>query len=127
MTAVRVADTSALYAFFDEGDAFHAQALRAFEDPETIWVPAEVLAELLQLMARRVGRETVQGAGEFLWHMEHTEIQPSDTAVLMAAWGHFEAAKGKLSYVDAIVAATCEELDAEPLTFDRDILRALRR
>lgn len=124
---MRVGDTSALYAFFSESDKYHARARRALERPETIWVPAEVMAEVLWLTERRQGRAAAQAVGEFLWGHPSTELQPSDAAITTSAWGEYMAAEGGLSWPDCIVVAACRELEADPLTFDRGILRALRR
>ncbi|HEV8360715.1 MAG TPA: PIN domain-containing protein [Candidatus Thermoplasmatota archaeon] len=122
---MRVADTSALFAFFEPRDEFHARARAAFEGADPIVVPAEVFTEVLFLARKRAGSASARNVGSFLWSQPNTEIQPSDTAVLMAAWGAFEASP-KLSWTDCIVVATCRELDAEPLSFDKDLLRAAR-
>lgn len=124
---MRVADTSALYALFVESDEHHGRAWRAFEDAETVLVPSEILAEFLLLMTRRQGAKAARAAGEALWALPHTEIQPSDTPILMTAWGVHERWPRRLTFSDCIVVAACEELGAEPLSFDRGIARALRR
>lgn len=123
---MRVADTSALYAFFVKDDAHHQKARSAFQQPGAILVPTEVLAELLNVLGQRIGSARAAEAGEYLWHHASTEIQPTDTAVLMDAWGEFEASHRKLSYPDCIVIAWCREHGAEPLAYDKDLLRALR-
>lgn len=124
---MRVADTSAIYAFFDRNDAHHARALRAFTEAQTIIIPAEIFQETMNLLQRREGDAAARAAGEYLWSAENTEVQPSGTDVLMHAWGEFLENRDGLTYPDSIVVAACRELDAEPLTFDKDLLRALRR
>lgn len=122
---MRVADSSALVGFFVAEDAHHRRARAALEDSEPIWVPSEILAETLQLLQRRLGTDAAVRAGEFLWSQPNTEIQPSDTAVLMAAWEEFIGST-RLAFTDCIVIAVCREHDATPLAYDKAILRAVR-
>lgn len=124
---MRIADTSALLALFLEDDAHRRQARAAFADPSTIVIPAEILTEFLILLRRRQGSERASAAGNVLWSLPHTEIQPSDTAILMEAWGEFEAAHRRLSFPDCIVLAWCRRHGARPLAYDKALLRAARR
>jgi predicted nucleic acid-binding protein len=122
---MRVADTSALVGLFVATDEHHEAALRAFEDPTPVVVPAEILAEAMLLLARRFGPTKARAAGDALWALDNIEVQPSGTGVLMAAWGEL-AANRKLTFPDCIVVAWCREEGAAPLAFDRDLLRAAK-
>ena len=123
---MRIADTSLLYAFFAAEDVHHARARQALADAETLLVPAEVLTELCALLQRRFDARAAHAAGEFLWSQPNTEIQPSGTDILMAAWEEFKA-DPKLTFTDAVVVATCRELDASPASFDRRLAKAVSR
>lgn len=123
---MRVADTSAIYAFFDQDDDHHARARKEFEDPSPMVVPSEVFAELMFVLTRKLGADKAHDAGQFLWSQANTEVQPSDTALVMAAWGEFEASHRKLTFVDCVVVAWSRERGLEPLAYDKAILRAAR-
>jgi uncharacterized protein len=120
---VRAADTSALYAFVDADDAHHAEAVEALEDPAPIVVPVEILVETYNLLAYRSGSKVARAALQDLLALPH--VRPADKVPFDGVWKTFLDAAGKLSLADAVVVQTCRASGAEPLTFDRDILRAL--
>src|SRR2546429_8161893 len=49
------------------------------------------------------------------------QVAPSSRSLLDGSWGIFRAARGRLSYPDAVVLAWCRERRAAPLAFDRAI------
>lgn len=124
--ALRVADTSFLYALFSESDAFHARALAAAAVPEATLVPAEIFSETLSLVQYRQGHEAARAAGEWIRNQGRIEIGVSTRAQLGKAWETFASARGRLSYPDAVVLAWCEGRDVSPLAFDEGLLRAWR-
>lgn len=115
----RVADTSALYALFDEDDDHHAEARDRFGDPTPVLVPREILVETANLLQYRFGwsaaREAVGGL------LEKPHVAVSDPVPVEGAWGTFGRAEGELSLADAIVVQTCRARDARPLAFDEAI------
>lgn len=125
---MRVADTSAVYAFFVTDDSHHAQARAAFAEGSPIMVPAEILAETLLLLERRVGFQAARAAGEPLRTVSHVEVHPAGNApwdnILGAAWQECGAASGRITYADAVVVAWCKRRSLVPLTFDKRLTRA---
>lgn len=119
---MRIADTSALYALFSEGDVHHAEARLTLQDPEPVLVPHEILAETVALVHHRVGFDAAVAAGAFLRGLPHVEVATTVQRTAAAAWGVFEAASGHLSYPDAVVVAWCRDVGATPLAFDADLL-----
>jgi len=121
---VRVADTSALYALFNEGDRHHARASAAMESPEPIVVPREILTETIDLIGYRKGWPHARKALASLLALPH--VRPAEPVNLDAVVAVYEAGGGDLSLADAVVVQTCRVLAAEPLTFDADIVAALK-
>lgn len=118
---MRVADTSALYALFSVTDAHHARARVAFEDPEPIQVPPEILSETLALLQFRHSFGAARKAGAFLRSLPHVAVEPPSSQIIDASWTTFIEAAGKLSYPDATVVSWCLALGARAIAFDRAI------
>ena len=123
-----VADTGALYALVDKDDSWHRRVVRwwkANRDP--IFVPVCVLPEVCYLLHTRISPQAeaafvrAVAEGEFL-------IEPLESEDI--ARGHAIIEKYQdleLGFVDAVVAATAERLDAvELLTTDRRHFSVLR-
>jgi predicted nucleic acid-binding protein len=126
---MKVADTTALYAFFTPDDAHHDKARRALSRPEPILVPAEILAETLQLIQYRKGFAVARDAAAVLAALPHVEVQatpdhhPED--VLGEARRTHLLAAGRLSLYDAIVVAWCRKRRLQPLAYDAGIAKEL--
>jgi predicted nucleic acid-binding protein len=121
---VRVADTSALYAWADESDVHHARAWRAIEDPEPVVVPTEILVETHNLIAYRAGRAAAKNLLEDLLRLPNVSV--AEQASFDAVWRVFTAPGSRLSLADAVVVQTCRATGGSPLAFDRAILRAVK-
>lgn len=121
---MRVADTSALYALFNEADAHHRDARKAVADPEPIALPTEILVETIGVVEYRIGWDAAAAALEDLRRTPHLRlaerVDPDAVARVFLGSG------GKLSLADAVVVQTCRALAAKPLAFDRDILAACK-
>lgn len=115
----RVADTSALYALFDEDDAHHDRAKAALEDPEPVAVPTEVLVETVDLVEYRSTPETARAA--LAWLLERPNVRIADPVHVPAVREVHEDGAGELSLADAFVVQTCRALGADPLAFDEGI------
>lgn len=123
---LRIADTSFLYALFSETDQFHARALEAAKSPEAILVPAEIFSETISLIQYRQGHAAARAAGEWIREQGRVELGVASRVRLESAWATFVAARGRLSYPDAIVLAWCEGRGVSPLAFDEALLRSRR-
>lgn len=125
---MRVADTSALYALLSVKDRHHAEAAKAFEDPEPVLVPAEIWNETLALVQYRHGHAAAVQAAEGLRRLPHLEIQPtSDDPFedLQAAAARLHRDHTDLSPPDAVVAAWCRSRRLGCLAFDQALLDAI--
>lgn len=127
MNAMRVADTSFLYALFSEADEFHERAARAMQQSEPITIPSEILSETVALIHYRQGFDSARAAGEWLWSQPHVEIGVASSEVLADAWRTFTSARGRLSYPDSIVVAWSRPRGAKPLAYDTRILAIARK
>lgn len=116
---MRIADTSALYAFFHPTDAHHEAAMAAMRDARPIMVPGEILTELEGIVRLRSGPEKATGVVEDLLNLRHVRLAgaPPWEAILACYQKH-----RALSLADAVVVAQCILHDASPFTFD-DALR----
>ena len=127
MTAVRVADTSFLYALFSRSDDFHGKAVRAAEARDAITIPAEIFAETMALIHHRQGFDAARGAGEWIRRQPYLEIGAPNTVALEASWRIFLGARGRLSYPDAVVVAWCRRRGSVALSYDARILAFARK
>lgn len=119
----RIADSSVLYALYDEEDEHHERARRALGHPEPVMVPSEILVETVDLLAYRWGWDRGLAALDAL--METPHVSRADPVHLEAVHRLHRAADGALSLADAFVVQTCRALGAEPLAFDDAIHRAV--
>lgn len=123
----RIADTSALYAAFVAEDKHHAEARKAFSRDEPTIVPSEIFAETLALLQYRLGFEAARSAGEALRGASHVRVGAATPSLVEAAWKAFVEAEGRLSMPDAFVVAWARAQSATPLTYDKEITRAIAR
>src|SRR3989475_4681520 len=119
---VQVADTSFLYALFSKSDAFHSKARRAAAAADSIVVPSEIYSETVSLIRYRVGFAAAKSAGVWMRTQKRLQVAPSSRSLLDGSWGIFRAARGRLSYPDAVVLAWCRERRARPLAVARAVL-----
>lgn len=120
----RVADTSVLYAFAVADDAHHARAVKDVAMSEPIVVPAPILVETGDLLTFRHGWKVATGTLAALLDLPH--LSPAEGVPFAAVQRVHAAAKGKLSLADAFVVQTCLALGSDPLSYDRNIQRAIR-
>lgn len=118
-----IIDTSAIFAYLDPGDLFHAQAAETYSnllsDGDRLFTNSYVLVESSALIHRRMGfaalrsfLNSVQG----LW-----EIQWITRAAHDAIWQRMSASGGsRLSLVDWSVIVMAEQTRASVFTFDSD-------
>ena len=124
---MQIADTSFLYALFSKSDVFHGKARKAAASADSILVPSEIYSETVALIHCRVGFAAAKSAGAWMQAQKRLQVAPSSQSLLDSGWGIFRAARGRLSYPDAVVLAWCRERRATPLAFDQAILRRFKR
>lgn len=119
---MRVADTSALYAFLVETDGRHKKAATALTDPEPIVVPTEILVETVHLLAYRFGWAAGRTALDALLALPHVGV--AEKVSFDAVRQVHAANKGRLSLADSFVVQTCRVLGATPIAYDANIVKA---
>lgn len=119
----RIADTSAIYAFFDVDDEHHNSAVKAFENAEPILVPREILVETTDLIAFRSERGHAKKCLESLLGFPH--VAEADRVPLQGVLQVHDRSK-RLSLADAVVVQTCLVQGAAALTFDKEIARMVK-
>lgn len=112
-----VADTSFLYALYNEEDPHHRRAKQSLRSGEPVYVPIPVVTETISLIHYRMGFAAAERVLKHLLALPVARIH--DGAPLPAVAASFEAASGTLSFVDAVVVETCHALAARPLTYDK--------
>lgn len=118
---VTIADTGAIYALIDSSDGWHDRVLKWWSSVRTrIVVPSPVVPEVCYLLGKRISANAelafVQSAQEGEFHVVHPSFEDEARALeLMASFITLP-----LGYVDAIVMAMAESLEARHvLTTDR--------
>jgi predicted nucleic acid-binding protein len=127
VTLVHVADTSFLYALFSKSDTFHGKARSAATAADSILIPSEIYSETVSLIHYRVGFAAARSAGNWMRGQKRLQVVPSSRSLLDGSWGIFRAARGRLSYPDAVVLTWCRERRTTPLAFDQAILRRAKK
>ncbi|HYU06968.1 MAG TPA: PIN domain-containing protein [Thermoplasmata archaeon] len=120
---VQVADTSFLYALFSKSDVFHERARKAATSADSLLIPSEIFSETVSLIQYRRGFVAARDAGAWMRSQKRIQILAASGSLLDRSWGIFRAARGRLSYPDALVLGWCRERRAKPLAFDSTILR----
>ena len=118
-----VADTSWLYALIDDADPHHVQARREASQPDPVEVPEAILAETLDLIRYRHGKEVAKDAlGGFARLPQFALGEAAPHADVASIW----RAHAALSYADATAVAVARRRNMGLRSFDRRQLRALR-
>lgn len=116
MALGRVADTSWLYAIFDDKDPHHDKARAWVLEPRVTLVPTAIMHETLDLIAYRHRPESARRAYQDMLSFPHFDMDyPVDEQTAHAIWLREPA----LSHHDAAVIACAEATGFDIATFDR--------
>jgi predicted nucleic acid-binding protein len=119
-----ITDTSWLYAFLDELDVHHEEAIAQAKQADQLAIPGPVVAEFLHLVHYRVRKssgeaEAHRAARQALQDLSTTPtVSLLDGADLHGAAGIYHR-HPKLSFVDAVAIAAALRGQDRLLTFDK--------
>lgn len=118
----RVADTSFLYAAFDNADERHEQALDEIAKPHALNIPLCVMAEFLDLVTFRHGHNTALQVHADLTRLATVTILPlHDEENVLTIWANTP----RLSMADAAGIQASIEGRCTLLSYDENQLKAL--
>lgn len=118
----RIADTSFLYAAFDAADARHPQARDEISKPQPLEIPLCVMAEFLDLLEYRHGRETATRVHKDLMDLGTVAIVGlKDEPNVVNVWTKHRG----LSMVDAAGVVACIETKGTLLSYDSEQIQTL--
>jgi len=118
---MRIADTSALYALFNENDKHHEEAKKCFEKTDPIVIPSEIWSETISLIQYRQGKEDAVKAGKALLDLPHVDLRTGNIDLLRSSWEKFTESNKDLSFPDSVVVIWCDDKNATPLSFDEGL------
>lgn len=108
----------------DREDRRHAGALRWAAAAEPIEIPPEVVSEALGVVQRRKGWASAKLMLDTMTRIPHMRMLVSSNPDEIRKY--FDAANGRLTWVDATVVAWVHLRNGTPLCFDQAIVRACR-
>lgn len=116
-----VADTSWLYALVDEADPHHREARQQAAQPDPVEVPEIILAETIDLIRYRHGRDSAEAALADFERLPHFALgEGVPHAETSSVWREHST----LSYADASAVALAYRHNFGLRSFDRRQLRA---
>lgn len=119
---MRVADTSFLYAYFNAGDAHHAQSVECMRQDAPTLIEHGILQETLDLITYRKGKPAAIAAKDHLDGLPTiTYTAVEERPPIDGVWRNHD----RLSLADATAAWLARIEGAELLSFDQGQLDAL--
>lgn len=124
--AERIPDTNAIVRYL-LGDhlTFSPKAEEFFSRVRTgeqkVFILESVIAETVYVLTKAYGVPREKAASELMGLLNYRGVSNQDRASLLDALALFKG--GKLDIVDCIVIAKARRENAEPFTFDRDLLK----
>lgn len=115
---MRIADTSVLYALFNENDQHHEEAKTRFEQSDPIIIPPEIWSETISLIQSRQGKEEAVKAGKALLDLPHVDLRAGNLDLIWSSWDKFTDPEKDLSFPDCVVLSWCDDKKGTPLSFD---------
>ncbi|MFA6328447.1 MAG: PIN domain-containing protein [Candidatus Micrarchaeia archaeon] len=122
-----VLDTSFLFSLFHPLDVNHAKALEIFEKHrnEEMLITDSILFETLTVLNRKLGMDAARAAYEQLLSNSRLQVHYLTEDQRKENLSEFLKQKGRLSTADISVMQACKTALAEPLAFDKDLLRQI--
>ncbi len=107
-----IVDTSALISLLSDTDSLHTQAL-TFADTlrdnrQLLLIPAEVLAEALNVMRPRIGNPATVTIGQELLASPDIAVSPTPRDIIEQTLTKLAIQTGNASYIDCLVMATAD-------------------
>ena len=126
-----IVDTSFLYAFYNEEDPFHKEAMKILKESiskRVVFIlPEYVLGETATLL---LYRRNLDESIKFIDAMKSTEFveifnfSPKDLDGIIEI---YKKQKHQLSFVDTSVVYLAKIFDSKVATFDRNIVKEVKR
>lgn len=123
-----ICDTSFLYAFFNEFDLHHKDAVKIGMEYENanLFTPVEVIEELLTTLTRRTSSDNAIKTVENIFKHDSIGVIHTNELVFDKSWETFKKLNPhKFSFVDCILISLIKDSDGVILTFDKELLKTL--
>ncbi|MFA6213941.1 MAG: PIN domain-containing protein [Candidatus Micrarchaeia archaeon] len=122
-----VLDTSFLFSLFHPNDVNHQKAVEIFARHRTdeMLITDSILFETLTVLNRKLGMDAARAAYEQLLSNSRLQIHYLTEDQRGEILSEFLKQKGRLSLADFSVVLACKTALAEPLAFDKDLLRQI--
>ena len=115
-----IADTSAVYAFYDRADTWNQEVVLLFENAQTLILPASIIPEVDYLLGKRLGRMARMAFLEDLVSGVYTTIQISSDLYTGIQQLEGRYADLDLGFVDASIVVLAKSLGCSKIaTLDR--------
>jgi predicted nucleic acid-binding protein len=125
-----IADTSGLVSMTIESDANHALAVVGaryiLKRASTVLIPAELLAETINLLGKKFGRTRAIATGRKLTQDEAFVVVDTTPQIRSRALDLMENAPGGTSFTDCLVVATAEYYNTHEIYGFDDYFRKQR-
>lgn len=123
-------DTSYLIAFFNKDDIHHFDALELAKSisGRQAFIPMVIFSELMGVLNRKNETHFAHKIGRFIMSADSPiQIFKIDDSAFDDAWVHFRSREQHaLSFVDCMLIALSKNMDAELLTFDKELALELK-
>ena len=122
-----IVDSSSLVALANEKDSTHKIALKtvnSFEEPIRVIVPAEILAETLNTIGKKIGKVYAANTGKELLTSTIFEILESNSSIRLSAFEKFVKLPASVSFTDCVVMAFADEFETRQIFgFDKSFAK----
>jgi predicted nucleic acid-binding protein len=112
MRTTLIADSSGIIALLNDSDSNHKAALdladRSIGMSGTIVVPCDVLSETLNIVSKKMGRETALKTGETIFTSDTFVVDEINEEIWNDAFEKFRTQPPSVSYTDCLVMATAD-------------------
>lgn len=121
----KLIDSSVWIGLYVDDDAHHAKAVRLFKELSgTVYVPHLVCSEVATVVTYKHSKQQANRFVAFLDDNPNIELIDSDPAADRA---FFQTITSKISFPDATLLRLAKELDAELVTYDKQLAGLYRK